>query len=374
MLALTGLTLAARAGTDDFYDAPDPSPKAAPGTIIRKEPIEAPAGAKAWRVLYVSKAADGRNVAVSGLVVAPATPAPAGERRPIVSWAHGTTGIADACAPSKRDGAASMLPYIDDFIAAGYVVAATDYEGLGTAGVHPYLVGVSEGRNVLDAARAARRIRATDAGRYVVVFGHSQGGHAALFAGELAERYAPDLSLQGVVAGAPAADVATIVPGASRVPFAAGFYVLATKGFEAAYPDDVDAARLLSPAALEAAAIAEEACVIDVLRHFADLGQPITATDPTEDAAFMEHLRASSAGSRPAGAPVLVIQGTADTIVAKRLTDAFVEQACAIGDVVDYRTYEGAGHVDVVRVAQPDVLSFVATRFAGDALADTCPS
>ena len=90
---------------------------------------------------------------------------------------------------------------------AGYVVAATDYEGLGTPGVHPYLVGESEGRGVLDAARAAKALAATDAGDQVLVFGHSQGGQAALFAGELAASYAPELTVLGVAAAAPAADV-----------------------------------------------------------------------------------------------------------------------------------------------------------------------
>ncbi len=191
--------------------------RAAPGTLIRSQRIAAPPGARAWRVLYHSRALDGRDVAVSGVVVAPTGAAPA-SGRPMVSWAHGTTGLGDRCAPSRSPGVASELPWIREFVDRGYVVAATDYEGLGTPGPHPYLVGESEGRSVLDAARAARGLRATGAGDSVVVTGHSQGGQAALFAGEIASRYAPDLDVRGVAALAPATTPSAMLDAAPTRP------------------------------------------------------------------------------------------------------------------------------------------------------------
>jgi alpha-beta hydrolase superfamily lysophospholipase len=360
-------------GGTDFYAVPDPLPKGRPGTIIKSEPIAAPIGAQAWRVLYKSRAVDGRDVAVSGVIVAPEGKPPKGGRR-VVSWAHGTTGIADVCTPSRRDVAATALPYVDDLVQAGYVVAATDYEGLGTPGVHPYLVGPSEGHGVLDAARAAQRLEGTGAGRDVLVWGHSQGGHAALFAGEIAGRYAPDLELFGVVAGAPAADVETIVPAASGFARAAGFYVLAAKGFAAAYPDEIHEDALFTPEALAASATADQACVIDVIRQFSTFPGPITPGDISQNEALMRRLRQSSAGRRPAGAPLLVIQGTADAVVNQGFTDRLVEQACGVGDVLDYRTYEGAGHSDVLVPAKPDILAWMAARFADDAVTNTCPT
>ena len=87
------------------------------------------------------------------------------------------------------------------------VVVATDYPGLGTTGPHPYLVGLSEGRAVLDAVRAAQQVEKTGAEPRFAVWGHSQGGHAALFAGQLAKSYAPDLTLVGVAAIAPATEL-----------------------------------------------------------------------------------------------------------------------------------------------------------------------
>ncbi len=363
---------AASSGTD-FYATPDPLPKGKPGTLIRSEPITAPAGAKAWRVLYKSKSARGDDIAVSGIVVAPEGKPPKGGR-PVVAWAHGTTGIADTCTPSQRVGAATVLPYIEDLVAAGYVVAATDYEGLGTEGVHPYLVGPSEGHGVLDAVRATRELDGTGAGRDLVVWGHSQGGHAALFAGELAKKYAPELDLLGVVAGAPAADVETIVPAASGFARAAGFYVLAAKGFAAAYPDEIDVTTLFTPEALAAAAAADEACVVDVIQRFATYPGAVTPRDLRADPVLMKRLRESSAGNRPAGGPVLVVQGTADNVVSKAFTDTLVPKMCEEGDTVDYRTYEGAGHSDVLIPSKPDVLAWISDRVAGTAPTSSCPT
>jgi hypothetical protein len=146
---------------------PAPPLKAKPGTIIRSTPIAAPAGARAWKILYHSRAVDGNDIAVSGVVVAPTAPAPR-RGRVVVTWAHGGVGLADVCAPSKQADIASgasgarvdyphaLIPMLQTFLDAGFVVAATDYEGLGTPGPHPILVGESEGRGVLDAARAAR--------------------------------------------------------------------------------------------------------------------------------------------------------------------------------------------------------------------------
>src|SRR5215218_2134361 len=176
----------------DVYAVPDPIPDGAPGDPIWAEQVAAPAGAVAWRVLYRSETIGGTPIGVSGLIVAPDDPPPTGGF-PVIGYAHGTTGLADRCAPSKAarplaDGgsARGSLP-LPELWERGFVVAATDYEGLGTPGRHPYLVGGSEGRFVL---------------------GVSQGGHASLFAGELAATYAPELDLRGVVALAPGAELA----------------------------------------------------------------------------------------------------------------------------------------------------------------------
>jgi acetyl esterase/lipase len=105
---------------------------------------------------------------------------------------------------------AGMIWGLADILAKGYVVVATDYPGLGTPGIHPYLIGISEARAVLDSVRAARNLPHTGASNRFAVWGHSQGGHAALYTGELAASYAPELRLVGVAAAAPATYLADL--------------------------------------------------------------------------------------------------------------------------------------------------------------------
>src|SRR6202012_4130896 len=153
--------------------------------------------------LYRSIGLQGQPIAVSGVVVEPPGPPPPGGR-PIIAWAHPTTGVVPHCAPSLALFGFQQIQGLREMVERGYAVAATDYPGLGTPGPHPYLVGVSEGRAVLDSVRAARTMPGVGGGRTFAVWGHSQGGHAALFSGLVAKSYAPELELDGVAAAAPA--------------------------------------------------------------------------------------------------------------------------------------------------------------------------
>jgi alpha-beta hydrolase superfamily lysophospholipase len=191
-----------------FYQADQIPAGVTLGTIRRVEPMPgAPGRVDAFRILYVSTDLDGGHRAVSGAVIVPPGPASAGGRG-IVAWAHATTGVAPRCAPSLLPGFFQKIPALATLLADGFVVVATDYPGLGTLGTHPYLVGTSEARAVLDSVRAARAPPQVAAGSRFAIWGHSQGGHAALFAGELTRSYAPELSLQGVAVAAPATDLA----------------------------------------------------------------------------------------------------------------------------------------------------------------------
>ncbi len=186
-----------------FYAVPDPLSTGAPGTLIKSEDLGPVAGGERYRIMYHSRSIQGADIPVTGLVFVPSGPAPA-EPRPVLAWAHGTTGAADQCAPSL--GGYDPV-YLTQWLERGYVVAATDYQGMGTPGLHPYLVGDSEGRGVLDSVRAAEALLVAHAGRDVMIFGHSQGGHAALFANELAPTYAPELRILGTIAAAPASQL-----------------------------------------------------------------------------------------------------------------------------------------------------------------------
>ena len=182
-----------------------------PGSLIRTAPMQgAPNGAAAYRILYRSTGLHNEPIAVSGVVVVPAGPVPPGGR-PIVAWAHPTTGVVPRCAPSLALFVFQQIQGLREMVERGYVVAATDYPGLGTPGPHPYLVGISEGRAVLDSVRAARAVPDAGGGRRFAVWGHSQGGQASLYAGILAKAYAPELELVGVAAAAPATELARLM-------------------------------------------------------------------------------------------------------------------------------------------------------------------
>nr|WP_281418553.1 lipase family protein [Ancylobacter oerskovii] len=121
--------------------------------------------------------------------------------RPIASWGHGTTGIASDCAPSFRPAQGfADIAGLDGLLTNDILVVATDYQGLGEDGRTGYLAGASEGQALIDAARAVRRIPGAHASNRFATWGFSQGGHASLFAGAIARRYAPDMHLVGVAA------------------------------------------------------------------------------------------------------------------------------------------------------------------------------
>jgi hypothetical protein len=160
---------------EDIYALADDLQPGEPGDVIAVQEVPGvDIGGTVLRVLHHSRSLEGEDIAVSGLIVSPTGEAPSGGR-PVLSWAHGTTGIADECAPSKDRGSLSGLA--EPFLERGMVVAATDYEGLGTPGRHPYIAGESEGRGTLDIVRAARNLQErTGASERVVIWGHSQGG------------------------------------------------------------------------------------------------------------------------------------------------------------------------------------------------------
>ena len=142
----------------EFYTLPSAIPAGQPGDIIRyKQADGAPVGSRAWRVIYHSRDMNGADIPVSTMVIVPDNEAPLGGRV-IVSWAHPTTGSAEKCGPSVSIDPYLGIEGLHELLAAGYAVTATDYQGMSLAGPSSYLLGVTEGNNVLDAVRAARNL------------------------------------------------------------------------------------------------------------------------------------------------------------------------------------------------------------------------
>lgn len=360
---------------DPFYVPPDPLPSDVPGTLIRAEEIEPfSAGTQAWRVLYVSEAVDGTPIAVSGMVAAPSGDPPEGGRD-VVTWSHGTKGVVDRCAPSKgyRSGFHDFVDMAPELVAAGYVGVSSDYEGLGPPGIHPYLVGPSEGRGVLDIVKAAQQIEEAGAGSRVVVWGRSQGGHGALFAGEIAPTWAPELDVRGVISAAPASEFSAIIQSGVFLPGARGFIWQLALGFEAAYAE-LAIADLFTADALAAIGtlLDEEACGAEFGEVAATFDNAGFETSPLDLPAWVSRLDENSPGNVPTTVPIWLIQGQDDMVVPVLLTNVLADRLCEIGNEMEYEVFPGFGHDDSTRQNIDDMLAWTAARFAGEPATSTC--
>lgn len=349
-----------------FYTPPDPLP-IEPGTVIRSEPLGVDVeGGTAQRILYVSQRPDGTPVAASAMLFVPTEPAPEGGR-PVVAWAHGTTGMGDACAPSRTaDPTSQLATWLTPMLRHGWVVVATDYAGLGTPGQQLYLVGDSEARDVVNSVRAARNVEATQAGTDWVVYGHSQGGHSALWTAELAATLAPELRLLGVAAAAPAAELTDIMQAQSDGP--AGWIlgpevVQAWTSLDPKLPTD-----LLSDAAREHSAELADKCVDQAVLEglVRDRFQgPFFTRDPMADPAWAQFASAQTPAPLSASMPTLLIQSTADGVVLAWPNAKLQEIWCAAGSDLATMWLGKVGHGDSGLAPGPAVVTWAAERFDG---------
>lgn len=387
LLALSGVLLAAivltvllgssRVKPGPFYAIPAHLPKGPAGTLIREQEIpDFYAGTTAYRILYKSTGLDGRATAVSGLVIFPEGRAPRGGRK-IIAFAHASVGLESRCAPSlQREGHPQTIAGLGEFIADGYVVVATDYQGLGTAGPHPYLVGRVEAENVLDSVRAAHRLRQAHAGREFALWGISQGGQAALFAGQIAPTYAPRLHLVGVAAGAPIVDLVGFFNANLSTPDGKVLLAMALRSWEQVYPD----------AGMEQVVTTDELSDVQALAGYCLYGSQFASEVPASLALGVTFIGAppwgtepwrsilaqNTLGDTPISVPVLLIQGQADTVLPPAQTTALAERLCAQGEQVDLRLYPTVEDQEAGIVAAPDVVAWIAARFAGRTAPQTC--
>ena len=332
-----------------FYEAPDPPVSGEPGEIVRSEVLESTMlGSVAWRVLYHSRDLNGDDILVSGVVVAPSGEAPA-DGRPVVSWAHPTTGSAPRCAPSLGADPFDLIEGLRALLEAGYVVAATDYPGMGADGPNSYLVGKSEGNSVLDAARAARAIAETGANDRLLLWGHSQGGQAALFAAQDAAAYAPELRLEAVAVAAPATDLGSLLDHVIDDVSGVTISSYALQAYSTVYADrGATLDGLLTPAGVTATPKMASLCLIGQNSQIHDIARPLVgeyfAGDPSKVEPWATLLAENSPGGVVLTAPLFVAQGETDTLVAPATTRAFADHECAIGSRVTYLPVPGTGH------------------------------
>lgn len=356
-----------------FYTPPDPLPAGPPGTLIRSEPMpeDLPEGAIAYRIMYLSTDLNGAPIAVSGTVVAPAAPSAA--PRDVVAWAHGTVGILPECNVSHTSEPYKQTPAVAEMLAAGFVIVATDYPGLSTPGIHPYLVGRVAAYSVLDSVRAARQLADINAGERFVVWGASQGGNSSLWTAHLAPEYAPELNLVAAAAAAPAIDPAGII--STKIDDVGGGVVTAEAFYAWSYHyPDANLDDIIIPEQREQFERIARTC-LSTPAAYLTLGGLLTpsqylSVNVLETEPWRTIMDENASRGRVA-VPVLITHGTADTLIDISLTETDVARRCAEGEQVQFMRLAGVGH-DARNESGPLTVGWLIDRFAGRPMGTTC--
>lgn len=333
-----------------------------PGTLVRHQPLARQhrpgAAADAYRIHYRGYDYEGAQRLVSGSAFIPAGTAP-NDGWPVIGFAHGTTGLSDASAPSRAGFSRLELAHIDRWLAAGYAVAATDYEGLSTPGPHPYFNGEAVADDVIDAVRALQGLDHRIASAWLVA-GFSQGGHAAMHVANIATGYAPELDFRGTIAVAPAACVKELIaeltadgdaPLSPIVPLTLAGIAATRPGFE---PE-----ALLTPLGAELVAWAARATLREMFQAVRGIGNDQAGT--TGIAARPEIAEVLDAVSAPVtylDRPVLITASRDDEIVPHRPVERFADGLRRAGADVAYATHIGADHAGMLETGQPDAIDF----------------
>lgn len=350
------------------------------GTLVSAQAVEgAPPGARAWRVRYWTTSDRNQPIRVTGMVIAPNAPAGGASRR-VIAWTHGLIGIAQRCAPSSGSANFTTIPALGDAIRRGYTIVAPDYPGLGSDMVHPVLVGTSEGRSVLDAVRAARAIPEAHAGSRFAVWGESQGGHAALWTGQLWRGYAPDLQLVGIAAIVPPVDLHRNFKEGSdpRVRALLTAYTATSWSRHYGASMAIFGSRSVQNTMVR---LADNNCVqfnarprLGTILGIAIVQHAVRNLDLGAHQPWARLMRENSPSPAAIPVPALIATGSGDTIVAPAVVHDFARRACTLGKTVRYLSVQGGEHATVARTEAPTTLSWIDARFAGQPAPSDCRS
>ncbi|NDY84062.1 lipase [Orrella sp. NBD-18] len=400
-----------------FYEAVMKlAPEGKLGQIVKKEQIPTSLkGTQAWKIAYISSDVAGRKTIATGLIIAPVGPAPK-EGRPILAWAHGTTGAAQNCGPSQiidptrelneyflMDGNSWTdfgIPNGQAFIDEGYVVVSTDYQGLGGGGKHQYAVAATNGRDVINSARAASAMKEVGAGKKTIIYGWSQGGGATIAAASLPDYQAEqgtaadNLEYLGFVALAPE-DVAAMLPkpptdeaGASKlmneftqanVPnvFLFAHFMMGLWGTQAAYPDLKLTDVLTEEGVKVADTLSSNKCVhvmADSIGYaYGDQYKSLIKPQTNNSLAWIKAFVDGSVKPVKPVAPVVIYWGTKDTAVPPIMHELYQKQMCSMGASIERIQLPGEQtHFTTPGVSAPMYLSWVKDRIAGKPVTNGC--
>ncbi len=352
----------------------------ASGNVLRVEALATgaalPSAARNMFMEYTTVASDGRTVPVTGTLAIPHGEPPKGGW-PIVAWAHGTTGNAPQCAPSsfaKPDGEQRML---DTWVAAGYAVVQTDYEGDGTPGIHPYFVAEAAMRDVTDSVRAARIIDPQIGTRWIVM-GHSEGGAAALSTAAYAAKWAPELKLLGAISYAPGSHLSAIL--LNNVPYTdpLKYFLFIPMMIEGMATEDpqLHVADLFSAKGMAMLPDLQRECNWTLAKEpkWSQIPPPTFFMKDADFTRLLQDYRKNEPTRLHISVPVLLLQGTVDTVVSPSMTADLDLGLCRRGGHIEYETVAGVDHFTLLRRTVPRTLLWAARRFSGLPAKENCPT
>lgn len=366
-------------GVSAFYDPAGPAP-AKPGQMIRTEPQPAEStlanAGNAVRILYSSTdGLDGKTpVAVSGSLFIPKGEAPAGGW-PLMAWAHGTVGVADVCAPSWNPRSERDSKYLNHWLAQGYAVVASDYQGLGVPGGHPYLATRPAAYSVLDSIRAVQAVPDYKLSKSVVLVGQSQGGGAAFATAGEAAAYAPELDIRGTVATGTPYFTTTTAP-AERDPTAVSgvfAYTLYIMYLVEQADKDFRIAEYVSDKAKPVIETTSTQCLMAAWSQIEKEGLNQANSfvqDPTP--VMTKYFPLMAYSSLRLKGPVFMGTGGKDQDVPPPGQERLFNDACAAGSVIEHHVYPGLDHSGTVNGSLADSTPFVKKAFAGEPIAGNC--
>lgn len=376
------LAAGSSSAADAFYTWADPVPPM-PGKLLRSEALTpqqslASAGLN-LRILYSST--DGLDnltpVAVSGALFVPKGPAPAGGW-PLMAWAHGTVGSADRCAPSLNQRSPRDTRYLNDWLEQGYAIVATDYQGLGTPGLHPYGLTRPLAYGVLDSIRAVGAAP-VNVSKRAVVFGQSQGGRAAFATAVMAKDYAPDVEVVGVVAtGTPYASAraqghSPELENARRSVVPTFAYNLLRLSTVALLDPSFVPADYLAERALPAFRASQDECLHAIEQRVVADGLTFNNSFKRSPKAALDRVgREAAYPTLKTDIPVFLGTGGKDQDVFVPGQQALVRDACKAGDRVEWHFYPALDHSGAVNGSLDDSIGFVRRAFAGEAIKGNC--
>jgi pimeloyl-ACP methyl ester carboxylesterase len=361
-----------------FYDTPKPFPKGKPGHLFRHEeateyrfpytPALEPRdlGIKVVRFLYQSKSAKGKDVPASGVILIPYGKPPAAGW-PVIVWAHGTSGVARAFAPSLMKDLYYSWEGLLQWVMLGYAVVAPDYAGLGTNVPHQYLAAPAQAQDVIYAVPAARRT-VKELGKKWLAIGHSQGAGAVLCVAETQSKL-KDPSYLGAIALASVGDLEPVFEHIHQSS-GRGYIAFLAYGIKAVYPD-FNYSDFLTPQAARLMRLVDKGGWFVTLATFAyqvPAGKMLKP-DWKKNKHFQKFRKLSLLGTQPAFGPVLLIHGLKDEAIPTATTNALHERMQKQKWTVEYRKYPGLDHDPLLFGSFRDQVRWVQDRFDGKPVA-----